>query len=386
MKCAVMKCAAMKCSAMKQIMAMALAAFALPLAAADVYVSAERGNDVTGNGSYEQPYKTIQKGVDEANAGDTVNIGEGVFADGEYSAGETKNSHTNRVMITKRLTLKGSGKDKTFIQGRFDPDTGLRGPKAIRCVYVSSAGAGTVIRDLTLCGGAAEYDNDKNECADNWGGALHAGGVNSTTVIKNVYLVDCVISNCAAFWGGGMTGGTAVRCLFTKNIAQSHGGAVRWTDLLNCLVVKNVARGTDSARGIVGESGSVIVNSTIASNIGAGLVNSCTAYNCVIFGNYHGTYCNNKPTMTSCYNHTDNGGDLLFSTASGDYRVTAGTVAAGGGSAAYLSQITLPEGIDAAIDYNGKRIDTSSGTIDAGCIQGAATPAGASSLAAAHSK
>ena len=31
----------------------------------------------------------------------------------------------------------------------------------------------------------------------------------------------------AAFWAGGMRGGTAVRCLFTKNIAQSHGGAAR---------------------------------------------------------------------------------------------------------------------------------------------------------------
>ena len=172
-----------------------------------------------------------------------------------------------------------------------------------------------------------------------------------------------------------MRGGTAVRCLFTKNIAQSHGGAARHSHLLNCLVVKNVSRGTDAARGTVGESGSVIVNCTIASNIGAGLVNGCTAYNCVIFGNLFGTYCNATPTMTSCYNHTDNGDRLLFSPASGDYRVTAGTVADGGGSASYLSQITLPAGIEADIDYDGKRIDTSSGTIDAGCIQGAATPA-----------
>lgn len=358
----------------KVLVFLACAVLANGLMAAEWFVA--KGGSDSNAGSEQAPFLTIQRAVNAASAGDTVNIGEGIFADGEYSAGETKNSHTNRVMITKPLTLKGSGKDKTFIQGAFDPDTGLRGPKAVRCVYVSPAGAGTVIRDLTLCGGAAEYDDAKNECADNYGGALHAGGILSNTIIKNVYLVDCVISNCAAFWGGGISGGTAVRCLFTKNIAQSHGGAARRSDLLNCLVVKNVARGTDEKRGIVGEQGTKIVNCTIAANIGAGLVNACEAYNCVIFGNYHGTYSNNKPTMTSCYNHTDNGNWLLFSPASGDYRVTAGTVAAGGGSAAYLSQITLPAGIEADIDYNGKRIDTSSGTIDAGCIQGAATPAG----------
>lgn len=346
-------------------------ALANSLCAAEWFVA--KGGSDSNAGTAQAPFLTIQRAVNAASAGDTVNIGAGVFADGEYSAGETKNSHTNRVMITKPLTLKGSGKDKTFIQGAFDPDTGLRGPKAVRCVYVSADGAGTIIRDLTLCGGAAELDDAKNECADNWGGALHAG--DATSIIRDVYLVDCVISNCAAFWAGGICGGTAVRCLFTKNIAQSHGGAARRSHLLNCLVVKNVARGTDQARGTVGEPGSVIVNCTIAANIGAGLVNACTAYNCVIFGNYHGTYCNNSPTMTSCYNHTDNGNRLLFSPASGDYRVTAGTVADGGGSASYLSQITLPAGIEADIDYNGKRIDTSSGTIDAGCIQGAATPA-----------
>ncbi len=346
---------------------------ALPsgLYAAEWFVA--KGGSDSNAGTAQAPFLTIQRAVNAASAGDTVNIGAGVFADGEYSAGETKNSHTNRVMITKPLTLKGRGKDKTFIQGAFDPDTGLRGPKAIRCVYVSADGAGTIIRDLTLCGGAAEFDNDKNECADNYGGGLLVGG--GGTIYKNVYLVDCVVSNCAAFWAGGMRGGTAVRCLFTKNIAQSHGGAARNSNLLNCLVVKNVARGTDQARGSVGESGSVIVNCTIASNIGAGLVNGCTAYNCVIFGNYHGTYCNVKPTMTSCYNHTDNGDRLLFSPASGDYRVTAGMAAAGGGSATHLSAITLPAGIEADIDYNGNRIDTSSGAIDAGCIQGAATPA-----------
>ena len=100
------------------------------LMAAEWFVA--KGGSDSNAGSEQAPFLTIQRAVNAASAGDTVNIGEGIFADGEYSAGETKNSHTNRVMITKPLTLKGSGKDKTFIQGAFDPDTGLRGPKAVR--------------------------------------------------------------------------------------------------------------------------------------------------------------------------------------------------------------------------------------------------------------
>ena len=63
------------------------AMFTLPLMAADeVWVSDERGNDATGNGTYEQPYKTIQKGVDEVDAGGTVKIQAGIYGVGEGSA------------------------------------------------------------------------------------------------------------------------------------------------------------------------------------------------------------------------------------------------------------------------------------------------------------
>ena len=104
----------------KVLVFLACAVLANGLMAAEWFVA--KGGSDSNAGTSESPFLTIQRAVNAAGAGDTVNIGEGIFADGEYSAGETKNSHTNRVMITKPLTLKGSGKDKTFIQGAFDPD------------------------------------------------------------------------------------------------------------------------------------------------------------------------------------------------------------------------------------------------------------------------
>ena len=70
---------------------------ALPngLSAAEWFVA--KGGSDSNAGTAQAPFLTIQRAVNAASAGDTVNIGAGVFADGEYSAGETKNSHTNRV-------------------------------------------------------------------------------------------------------------------------------------------------------------------------------------------------------------------------------------------------------------------------------------------------
>jgi hypothetical protein len=50
---------------------------------ASIYVSTA-GNDVSGSGTYGNPYRTVQKGVDMANEGDTVNVLSGSY--GEYVA------------------------------------------------------------------------------------------------------------------------------------------------------------------------------------------------------------------------------------------------------------------------------------------------------------
>ena len=44
-----------------------------------MYVDAAGGNDDTGNGSSDNPYKTIQKAIDEASLGDTIKVEPGTY-------------------------------------------------------------------------------------------------------------------------------------------------------------------------------------------------------------------------------------------------------------------------------------------------------------------
>ena len=68
-----------------------------------IYVNATSGDDTTGDGRAEKPYKTIKKGMDNASAGDTINV-----ASGEYEEDD--------ITIDKPVKLIGTA-DETLIKG-----------------------------------------------------------------------------------------------------------------------------------------------------------------------------------------------------------------------------------------------------------------------------
>ena len=339
-------------------------------AADDIYVSAERGNDATGDGTEANPYKTIQRGVDEADDGYTVKILRGIYDTGEYWDG----NHTNRVVIGKSITLEGvEGKEVTHVVGYLDPNSANgNSPSAIRCIAITNSAAGntTVIKNLTLRNGGADSENKL------WG---YGGAIRYLETRSSVCLVDCVISNCVAVMGGGLSGVTAVRCKINNCKSTGFGSAARYCNLLNCLVSRSWNVGSENRPAI---AYSTAVNCTIALGQGSksqGIGRDSYAYNCISFGNGNsadivtGTY---KALGTNCCYTTSDSSRLLFSTATDDFRLTAGTAAVGGGKTSYLtSKFTLPTGVAANIDFAGNEIDLSKATCDAGCFQGAVTPA-----------
>ncbi|MDY6893482.1 MAG: DUF1565 domain-containing protein, partial [Chloroflexota bacterium] len=68
----------------------------------DVYV-ATTGDDLTGDGTAGNPYQTIDKGIDEAIAGDTVHVAAGTYVE--------------NITMKGGVVIQGAGADVTSING-----------------------------------------------------------------------------------------------------------------------------------------------------------------------------------------------------------------------------------------------------------------------------
>ena len=338
------------------------------------WVSRNGGDDVNGAGTDASPFESIQRAVNAASAGDTINIRAGVYDQGEYFDG----SQTNRVLIDKKLTLVGvDGKDVTHVVGRYQlgatDDKTRMGAAAIRCIRIkNSSAAGTVIKNLTIRDGAAQNGSD---AVQSWGGGV-CGYEKGRTAFC---LVDCVISNCAACWGGAFHGGVAVRCMLNGNWGVGPGNSVRYGNMVNCLVVNSKNYNT-AARSALAFG--TFVNCTVASCTGGGIGFSGYVYNSIAFNTKSteiwavgSAYTSGDNYVVSNSYKSTNAPYLLFSPATGDYMLTAGTSAVGGGRTEFLSKISLPAGVDPYCDMAGRRIDSACETCDAGCFQGCKTPA-----------
>jgi len=182
----------------------------------------------------------IQDAVDVANPGDIILVTNGVYQTGGGFAA----SQTNRVALTKPLTVQSvNGHAVTVIQGYQVPGT-TNGNSAVRCAYLAN---GSTLIGFTLTNGAT--------------GPFGRGG-GAWCQSASAVLSNCVLTGNAAYIGGGEGGGTLNNCMLTGNHAiGGDGGGASGGVLNNCLLVSNTA-----------------------SHLGGG-VNSATLTNCVVTGN-----------------------------------------------------------------------------------------------------
>jgi hypothetical protein len=217
-----------------------------------VKASAEAG----GDGSDSAPYATVQEAVDAATTGDTVEL-----AAGEYDAGGRSGS---RVVVSKRLHLKGAGRDKTFVVGADDPDgdsDGL-GAAAVRCLFFEGdETANSLVEGISLKGGRT---------SGNGGGAW----CDTAETVTN-YFVDCTFKDCVSTGDGGAVCGTTVliRTLVDRctSVTANRGALYGAVGAYNCVFVASGRYGAtkDTTCPVVGvDTYGPFVNCTFVGNEG----------------------------------------------------------------------------------------------------------------------
>ena len=330
-----------------------------------------------GNGSETSPFGTIQDAVEAASSGDTIKVKAGVYDRGGKvnTTGDIKSRV--RVFDKKLHLIAVDGKENTFIVGESDPtgEADGRGPNAVRCVIVAGAGSdGTVIEGFTICGGRTDSEIDSTSANNGKG---FGAGVYDRRGQRKTYVVDCVISNCVACNGGGLTLGTAYRTLIENCHATRWGGASQASSLHTCIIAH--CGGADAVCNSLGKA----INCTFVANTSGLYYNADTQfYNCIVAGSAaNGTASkeNGVDTATSTKTAT-HGYHQVMAPAFGDYRPIAGKPAMMMGNPEYLDDITIPGYTlgDNMTDFEGNLYPLASagGAIAAGAIQTAATPAG----------
>jgi predicted outer membrane repeat protein len=281
---------------------------------------------------WENAAHELQTAVDEAQAGDTVLVTNGVYAAG----GKTMPglAVSNRVAVSQAITLMSvNGAAVTIIEG-----SGPHGSSAVRGVYLTN---GAALVGFTVTGG---HTLTNGNTTDRRGGgivmdggcvvsncvvqgnraALRAGGIyilSGNGLVANTTIAENEAKEFAGLYG--VYGGEIDHCLVVSNTASGHGGGVifwnagtirdsvirdntAWGDaagvgfwstgtclIVRCQIKNNYAN--QSGGGVYLRAGAVLADSTIQDNVGdwdgggGVLCNGGGAIsNCLIIGNVAG--------------------------------------------------------------------------------------------------
>lgn len=244
-------------------------------ASSTVYVNTT-GNDTIGNGSSENPYLTIQKGIDSLDLNGTIHLADGTYKD----IGNTN------LTINKNMTIIGQSKAGTIIDGQGQGS-----------IFTINHGITVTFKNLTL----SNASTNKN------GGAINNNG----TV-------------------------TASNCNFNKDTATSLGGAIYNNGTLtvsNCNFTQNTAMGGGAIYndGILQVISSTFNNNTAPNGVGGAIANygNLNMTNCTFNNNsgwfYGGAIYNSKNlNMANCTfnNNTSEEGGAIYNYRTGVLNIT----------------------------------------------------------------
>ena len=221
-----------KISAARPLLIGALALCASVLPAASTWYVSPAGSDLLGTGTSLSPFKTVQKGVDKALDGDTVLVEPGTYSSGYTTP--TTTSGKARVAITRNILVRSTqGAERTLIVGQPNTSTLPFGAGSVRCVYMTAG----VLDGFTLANGFADASSppsDKDYPMINGGGVFVPVGSRAPQVN------NCIITQCAAYRGGGAYWGTLNNCTVVSNYAfTTSGDGVCGSLVRNSIVTDN---------------------------------------------------------------------------------------------------------------------------------------------------
>ena len=240
----------------------------------DWYVDASAPDDRADGYVPYRPKRTLAGAMTNAlvASGDTVHAAPGIYREGTMTASATSYT-TNRVIVKAGVTLVADqGREVTAIEGFIPEKAKWNGTDMIRCALLES---GAVLRGFTVRNGMVPMDQVTAKTA--YGGS--GGGISGGTA------VDCVVSNCYAVRGGGVTDAVLIRCRVVDNDTIPSG-------------TKNANGGSASSTAAAMMSGSAYDsyfsgyamnlsearNCTFTGNVGRNGDGSTYLYNCYVGG------------------------------------------------------------------------------------------------------
>ena len=182
----------------------------------EIFVSVD-GDDSTGDGSAEKPYKTIKQGIDNSLNESTIYISEGNF-DGF------------NITIDKTLTIEGKT-NETIIDA-----------KNCARIFIMDSNARLTLIGLNLINGNITADGE-----DGLGGAIYNNGGELT-------LINCTIKDSYASYNGGAIYNNLGK-LTIKNSNIINNSAIQYGGALYTAGITNIEKSYFSENHIIAEKG-----------------------------------------------------------------------------------------------------------------------------------